>query len=360
MIFPVDYLSAAAGSGVEEDFLAEAALRNSLGAILLGGLICMFLSGIVSAQTFLYYRIYPKDLMRIKSIVTLIWFIDIFHSAIACTAVWSYLINNFGDFGVFDYVHWTIAVTVALTALSTFIVQGFFAHRIHTLSRGNWWVSAPIGSLAFVRFVAALVSTAEMIRLRSFSQFVDRIGWVFTLGLSLGAAMDVVIAISLCLYLRRSRTGFSSMDRIIDSITLYTIENGMLTCITTVVSLICWIAMPYNLIFLGLHLAITKLYANSFLATLNARRALMSRSQGSSDRNEHPLPVLFPSGYSRRGVFSSRNIPVDPAGTKLQINVEKTIQHEVEGEPSEAYANSDTTGQNEDADDISKVDVSSR
>ena len=70
------------------------------------------------------------------------------------------------------------------------------------------------------------------------------------------------------------------MDKIIDALTAYTIENGMLTCVTTVVALVCvrlalslqrdcaereahvlaaqWLSMPTNLIFLGLHFAISK------------------------------------------------------------------------------------------------------
>ncbi|EMD32502.1 hypothetical protein CERSUDRAFT_118537 [Gelatoporia subvermispora B] len=331
-------------------------LRNSLGAVLLGSLICCFLTGIVSMQSAMYWRIYPKDMGRIKATVAIVWGVDFVHAFMACAANWTYLIENFGNLDVSTHITWSVAVTVALTALNTFLVQAFFAHRIHTLSRGMWWITAPITILAFLRLFAALVSTAEMIRLRSYPAFVDQFAWVFTVGLSLGAVVDILIAIGLCYFLRRGRTGFSSMDRIIDSITLYTVENGLLTSVTTVISLICWVTMPHNLIFLGLHFAISKLYANSFLATLNARKALMTRSQGSSDRGgDHALPVLFPDSYRSRGVFSrygAANTGVDPVGTKVQINVEKTIQCDNEGEPSD-HATSDLNPT--DDEDVAKI-----
>ena len=40
-------------------------------------------------------------------------------------------------------------------------------------------------------------------------------------------------------------------------------------------------------------------------ARLNARKVLRGRSQGSSDRGDHAMPVLFPENYSRysRGAY---------------------------------------------------------
>ena len=82
--------------------------------------------------------------------------------------------------------------------------------------------------------------------------------WLFTTGLSISASVDLITAISLCFYLQKRRTGFSryvasrillvlrvlntyvaSMDYIIDTIMVYTVETGMLTSIATIASFIC-------------------------------------------------------------------------------------------------------------------------
>ncbi|KAK7686480.1 hypothetical protein QCA50_010076 [Cerrena zonata] len=304
---------------------------SSLGAVLVGGIVCAFLSGIVTMQVFLYYRLYPKDHNKFKTMVAIIWTIDLIHTIMASVSNWTYLISHYGDESMPDYVTWTIAVTVALTAFITWFVHCFFAWRIFTLSHSNYAIVVPIVVLALFRLAAALVSTSKMIQLQSFSRFVHGFGWVFTMGLSTAAAVDILIVVAMCWYLNRSRTGFTEMNTVIDSITLYTIENGLLTCVTTVVSLICWISMPHNLIFLGLHFAISKLYANAFLATLNARVVLRGRSQGSSADGDYPLPVLLSDRFglaSSRGGQSSQNEP-EPATRKIQINVEKVIQHDV-------------------------------
>ncbi|KAI0762404.1 hypothetical protein C8Q74DRAFT_149267 [Fomes fomentarius] len=286
-------------------------------------------------QAVLYWSTYPADPLQRKSMVVAIWILDLIHSGMVCVANWQNVIASFGVWQRVDYIHWSIAVTVALTALTTFIVHCFFSHRIHTLSHRKWYITAPLVTLALVR----LISTAEMIRLESFSQFVERFNYVFTLGLSASAGLDVLITVILCYYLRQRRSGLAKMDRIIDTLTLYTVENGMLTCITTTVSLICWVRMPHNLIFLGLHLAISKLYATSFMASLNARKSLTHRSEGTGQGDDYPMPVVFPTVYSPGSHVApwsphGRSIsPVKPL--QVNIDVERTIHREALGQSQE-------------------------
>ncbi|KAI0829102.1 hypothetical protein BC628DRAFT_1362519 [Trametes gibbosa] len=328
--------------GLQLQVSPQQALERSMGAVLIGSLTALFLSGAVCMQVFLYCQLYPKDRTRIKVMVFFVWLLDTVHSIMAIVANWEYLIVHFGEWDNMDDITWSVAATVALTAFATFLVHCFFIHRIHTLSRHNWYITTPLVSLALVRLISALISTSEMARLRSFREFVDQYDYVFTIGLSTAASLDVLIATGLCYFLRRGRSGFTSMDKIVDAITLYTIENGMLTCITTVVSLICWLTMPTNLIFLGLHLAISKLYANSLLATLNARKSLLNKSQGSSAERDHHLPVIFPDSFARRTEFNaqwSRHRSQGDAAVGLQVSIQKTtrVEHDSDGEPSSAY-----------------------
>ncbi|KAJ3552896.1 hypothetical protein NM688_g3913 [Phlebia brevispora] len=305
---------------------------STLGALLAGAFIAVFLSGIVSMQVFLYHRLYPHDRMRIKSTVTVVWLLDFAHMMMICTANWQYLIEHFGNGSTASQIAWPISVTIALTAVVTFLVQCFFAHRIYTLSKQRWYIAAPIAFFATLRVVSAISCTVQMARSGTWAKFAKNSAWLFTTGLSISAVVDVSIAMVLIVYLKKSRTGWSAMDEIIDTIVLYTVENGALTSVFAVLSLICWVTMKSNLIFLALHFAISKLYANSFLATLNARRSLQQRSQQSSDFNNHQLPVLFPRGY-RSNRYSGAPV-VNPAGSLVQISVEKTVHYATDGDDS--------------------------
>ncbi|KZT22683.1 hypothetical protein NEOLEDRAFT_1180759 [Neolentinus lepideus HHB14362 ss-1] len=315
-------------------------VQKALGAVLLGGLISLGLSGIVSMQAFLYFRLFHNDFRRVKFVVSVVWFFDLVHSGLICAGAWQYLIQSWGNEATLDNIPIPIALTIIVTAVVTFIVHSFFTHRVLILSKHNWFISVPMWILALFRLVCASATTALMVHLQSFDQFLNRYRWIFTLGLATSAAVDILIAASLCYYLRRNRTGFSNMDHVIDTIMLYTINNGSLTSLATVISLICWLSMPHTLIFLGFHFAISKLYANSFLATLNTRETLRGRSQGSSD-SAYPMPVIFQGRLTtdRFGVQNDLQVAtLDQRTTKLQINVEKTI-HVEGGEPSDEATN---------------------
>lgn len=82
--------------------------------------------------------------------------------------------------------------------------------------------------------------------------------WLFTLGLALSAIIDVLITLTLCFYLRDGLNGFSryafslwtyqlkkvlckrllSMDGVIHRLLLYTINNGLLTSMASVLAMI--------------------------------------------------------------------------------------------------------------------------
>ncbi|KAH7920362.1 hypothetical protein BV22DRAFT_1198954 [Leucogyrophana mollusca] len=309
------------------------------GALLLGGMLAAGLSGMVTVQSFVYVKLYPDDLPRTKAIVAAIWSLDTAHTGLVCASIWIYLISNFGDTSKIDMIPRTVAMTVALTAILTFIVHCFYAHRIHKLSRHDWRITAPLGIFALLRLCSASVTTAEMIHMNTFSGFKAQFRWVFTLGLALSTLVDVLIAVFLCYSLRTNRKASSSMDRVVNSVILYTLENGSLTSAATIISMICWLVMPNNLIFMGLHFVISKLYANSLLATLNARKQLQKDRAHRGLSGE--LPVAFPGFANRfRSNYSSR---VDPVTTKLEINVEKTVEYELDAGPSTPHSHSPLT-----------------
>jgi hypothetical protein len=91
--------------------------------------------------------------------------------------------------------------------------------------------------------------------------------------------------------------------------------------------------MPANLVFLGLHFAISKrglpftfchtpsmdafiVYANSLLGTLNSRQSLRHHRTKRGGDGEHALPVLFPSSFSQ-----TRRRPFQSVGPSPQPNV---------------------------------------
>jgi len=290
----------------------EVDIPKSFGALLLGGLFASLLTGLVFVQVVVYFKMYPGDRRQIKALVLVIWFLDTSHTAFIWSSLWSYLIDDYGFPMVVDEIHWSLAMTIVMTAILTFFVHLFFAHRIFILGRRNYWLAAPIVTLAFLRLFSASVTTGQMLHLGTFSRFKEKIRWIFTTGLSLSTAVDVLITASLFGLLQSSRTGAANLNAVIDALIKYSFETGALTCAGTAVSMICWLTMPNNLIFMGLHFVIGKLYANSILVTLNTRDTIRRTR---SKRSLRDPSTLDPDTRQR----------TDEAST-LQFNAATTVE----------------------------------
>ncbi|KAJ6451783.1 hypothetical protein C8R45DRAFT_1223749 [Mycena sanguinolenta] len=172
--------------------------------------------------------------------------------------------------------------------MQTCVVHLFYAQKIYRSSSKNWWITGPIICLASLRLLAAIIATAEMLKLKrwdAFSKPYPRL--LFTSGLSLSAGTDLIITICLCYYLRKIRKLSSSsvMKSVLDTLTLYTLENGLITCLTTIGSLAFWLFLPASGLPLALHFVIGKLYPNSLLLLLNTSKDL--RDMHAGDQGVH-------------------------------------------------------------------------
>ncbi|KAJ7589653.1 hypothetical protein C8J56DRAFT_939179 [Mycena floridula] len=309
---------------------------KSYAALLIGGLTAFGLSGIVAVQAVVYYKLYPEDYLPKKLMVAGVWGLDMLHSAFICVSLIDYFVTFFGDRTRIDHIPWSIAFSVVITAIQTLIAHCFFARKIFKSSDKNWFITAPILVLAVSRLLAASVSTVEMKLLHRYSAFNEHFpGWIFTTGLSLSAGVDIIITGCLFYFLRKFRRRLtaseSMMIHVVDTLTLYTVENGLLTCMTTTASLICWLTMPTNLVFLGLHFVIGKLYANSLLASLNTRKELRDmRSHMQPWPRDPNYPILtgddfprYPDQQYSGSSFSYYSGP--PRNPKVEVSVFQTV-----------------------------------
>ncbi|TEB32577.1 hypothetical protein FA13DRAFT_261389 [Coprinellus micaceus] len=229
-------------------------LAGTYGALLLGGLVSLF----------------PGDAPWRKVLVLVILLMDVTHSGMVWAGIWVHLIGRPRTLADVDFIPLSISLSIVVTAALTFLVHMFFAERIHTLNtrKWRWLLTTPIITIAAGRLGFACVTSFQMIRLESFEAFVKVSAWTFTLGLALSSAVDALVTISLFALLKENGgKEYLRLGHIIDSLVLYTVEIGSVTCTVTVVSMICWLTMRHNLVFMGLHFIIGKLYANSMLAT---------------------------------------------------------------------------------------------
>ncbi|KAJ7164336.1 hypothetical protein C8R46DRAFT_1099317 [Mycena filopes] len=338
------------------------------GPILIGGAVALMLSGIVAVQCIIFFKLYPDEGGLRRAMVGTVWTLDLAQSSFILASLVHYFITNFGDVTALALIPWSIALTILLTAMQTCVVHLFYAQKIYHSSGKNWFITGPIICLACARLLAAVVATIEMLHLGHWDAFAKPYPrFLFTTGLSLSAGTDFIITVCLCFYLRRIRklSASSVMKGVLDTLTLYTLENGLLTCLTTVAALVFWLHVPQSTVSLSLHFVIGKLYPNSLLVLLNTRKELREMHSGdqgihfdSSDHLAnyythfpHRAPVM---GYTTPSPFITTAPPpvygYRPSfkmHRKVEVRVERTVHRQ-------SVARSETSSMAEDNYDAAK------
>ncbi|KAJ6520546.1 hypothetical protein C8R45DRAFT_63076 [Mycena sanguinolenta] len=301
--------------------MASSNVQTTFGPLLVGALFASLLAGISNLQTVHYYRSYSKDPIRIKVLVFLVWLLDNIHTIFIWNALWYYFIRSYGNADEIDRILWSIALIVLLTALITVLVHAFLLHRIFYLGNKNWFMITPIIILAIFRLACASVTTSRMFEYQSFELLKERARWIFTLGLAVSSTVDVLICGLLVYLFRSNRTEAGRLNHVLDKLILYGLESGSLTCVGTITSMICWLAIP-NMVFLGLYFVISKLYANSLFITLNTRNSIFP-GHFSRSLERPPISLLdIPPSFALKQhtpVISSADLQIS---VQTQTNVQ--------------------------------------
>ncbi|TFK96701.1 hypothetical protein BDV98DRAFT_635595 [Pterulicium gracile] len=188
------------------------------------------LFGITCLQTFIYYRNYPSDRLRVKIMVAILLVLESFHAALNIHGMYWFLIRNPSHPGEPLKVSWSTTCSQACTALVTHI---FYAHRVFVVSGRVWWLP-----------VIIVLSVLLIMEQSAFA--LARAGnWFAFAGIALKLQL------------------FTNMNASFPSIMAF------LRDIAVLVTLIIYGAT--SLTALGIFVVEGNLYTNCLLATLNAR-----------------------------------------------------------------------------------------
>ncbi|OSC97545.1 hypothetical protein PYCCODRAFT_1440062 [Trametes coccinea BRFM310] len=253
-------------------------LNVTVGALLVGVLVTAVGYGITTLQTYMYMNRFPKDPWYIRWTVWSLLILDTSHIVLSWHMTYYYLIINFNNPPALDNSVWSFNITVVVTAVITVIVHCFYARRVFILGNRNWILVALILSLSMVRLICGSIVTAKIFVLKKLALLPIKIPAEVGTGLGAGTLADIIITSSLVYFLREHKSGFNHrLDSTLDKIIYWTVNNGLLTSVVGLVVIVTFSVMPDNMVFLGVHLLLSKLYANSLLATLNFRQAQRGR-----------------------------------------------------------------------------------
>ncbi|PCH33065.1 hypothetical protein WOLCODRAFT_147172 [Wolfiporia cocos MD-104 SS10] len=311
---------------------AEAALqdvvRSTMGPLLLGLVFSATFFGITLLQTYQYYDRYWNDTKWLKSFVAVIrsviaysivhafktqFILSILDALQLMTVIhanWWYLIQNYGDPDALGMVPWSLGLETGLTSSIGFCVQGFFAMRVWILSHGSRVVTGLIALFTIAQFALGIYYTARefvssriseesntnmrVIRQRTaLAAAIQPIIWASTSALACSIAGDVLITVSMCFFLYRSRSGVAKTDKMIHVLIKYTVNTGLITTIAAVCTITLSEVLPNSYWDTISYFVVSKCYVNSTLATLNAREKLRNQRRWHVESTQSTQPPIF-------------------------------------------------------------------
>ncbi|CAA7270139.1 unnamed protein product [Cyclocybe aegerita] len=269
--------------------LAAFDAHGTLGALSVGVLISSFLFGIVTVQAYVYYTRFPEDQMKLKILVAVVWLFELAHCISICHSLYSLTISHYGDPRALVRPPSTLFLAIIFSGVIGPLVQAFFAERVRVVS-GQLIIPIICWTLSAVRLAMSLVAASEAFQMTTLAQYQKEWKWLLTTVLAIGAAVDIIVAAALCYHLRIQRSNsHEKTAMMIDKIIAWTIQTGLMTSLTGLVMLICFLAMPGNFVWLAFFMFLARMFSNSLLASLNARSILRSskfvelqQSQGST------------------------------------------------------------------------------
>lgn len=259
-------------------------VRLLFGPMLLGVFLNMILYGILIVQMLSYFKMYRNDSLYMKLFVGYLLVVETANTALDMHIMYEPLILNFGLPDTIKRFPTLFVTEPLIIVLVSTPIQLFFAWRIYKVTR-SYWVPAVIFLFSIAALAGGVWTTAKLGIIQLFSRKPELHTPALLWFLSASVA-DICITVALVVSLTRRKTGFERTDSVIDKIIRMSVQTGAVTAFFAVADVIFFMALPRTALNFIWDLALSKLYSNCLLSTLNARETLVNHpSLGSSNGN---------------------------------------------------------------------------
>ncbi|KIJ12657.1 hypothetical protein PAXINDRAFT_14576 [Paxillus involutus ATCC 200175] len=260
-----------------------AGVDGTWGGGFVGLVVGSILYGVTIAQTYFYYDTYTNDPFFLKAIVAILCVLDTAHTALISHLVYFYLITEYGTptMGII----WTLPAQVFITAMIGFIVQCSMMYRVWSMNRTylRWILTVPTLIMASFSLATGYAYAVKLVEIKVLAR-IPEILVLIEMALGTAAAVDIMYDVQVPMLLFLKYGTFYRSDSMINRLIVYTVNNGLLTSLCALLDVIIHSTLPpTSFAFLAFYFLLSKLYCNTFLSMLNARRSLRRRGQSPND-----------------------------------------------------------------------------
>jgi len=254
-------------------------IDSTLGALTVGFAIACCVYGVLATQVFSYFSRYPQDRPHFKLTVLTLLLLETADQTFIGHLVYTYTITFYArpQDSIRASITWSAILQLTVGAIVGAIVKVSFALRVWRFSQRNYYITALLMLLTFGQLGLAIAFTIKAFHLPNLFA-VYELKTLGTIALAFGVATDMITAAALCLFLNRLRTGFQTADSLVNSLCRYAINTGAVTSAVSLTTLLLFnVTSHNNLYFVASYFILNKLYAISYMATLNTRRTIRGR-----------------------------------------------------------------------------------
>ncbi|KAJ6593203.1 hypothetical protein B0H19DRAFT_1089389 [Mycena capillaripes] len=259
----------------------------TIGALQIGVLASYVLFGVTTTQTYIYYNRFPDDYLKLKTLVSFVWLCELAHAICIAHTLYTYTISNYGHpERLIQRAPESLEAGIFFSGVVTASVQAFFSFRIYALSH-KLYIPLITWTLSFLRFVLSTVVFTSGLGMIDMASYEARWGWLAITLWSVSAANDLLIAATLVFILAHRRSNVHQRTAaLVEKLIGWTIETGVMTSAFGLITLVCFLTMSDNFIWLGMITVSARLFSNSLLASLNSRASLRALD------DTHLTPVI--------------------------------------------------------------------
>jgi hypothetical protein len=298
---------------------------NTLGAAFVGFSISCVVYGLMTAQVYTYFRRYPNDRYCYKFLAAGLWILETLDQCLIGHVVYYYSIKNYLNPAalIIDRPIWTLIIQVTVGAIVGAVVKSAFAIRVWRFSKYNYLLAGILLSLTFAQLALATAYTVKGFQTKNLVLDLPSQKTIASLALGAGVVTDTSTAVALCYYLQKLRTGYSSSDTIVTTLTRYAVNCGVLTSAFSLVTLITYDALPGTFVTMAFYFVMSKLYTVSFMATLNTRTTI--RGRGTDHEHSHFRNTFYMYGQSTTSPTQVTDLPLSPDELRVKVDVHQEV-----------------------------------
>ncbi|KAF7373845.1 Retinol dehydrogenase 12 [Mycena sanguinolenta] len=248
-----------------------------------------------------------------------LWIIELAHTACVFDALYMYTIKSYGDPASLIKFPIALDVTILLHGATVIIVQLFFTHRMAKFMKNKLWIPLIAAGVLIVRFVVFIVTGGAATMMSNLEGFMQQWMSLILFDLVSCALTDVAISAILVYQLAiRRKTAYKRLVLLLfalyDKLIMWSVETCLVTTITTMVMLVCFLTMKNNFVWVGILLVQPKIFSNALLANLNSRTSLRSADSEVHEFTPNSIKFKRPTGS---GVLVTQESTTIKDGSKI-------------------------------------------